>query len=68
MDDRANAEVNDELRQGPVSDRSCTDIICCLGFVAFIVLAVAVNVQSFAKGDVSKVARPYDVDGIQGIT
>ena len=27
-----------KLAEGPIADRSCTDIICCLVFIAYIVL------------------------------
>lgn len=63
MGDSEKADIPDELRHGPVQQRSCTDVICCLMFVAFLAFVVFVNVQSFAKSDVTKVARPYDVDG-----
>lgn len=63
MSKEEKAEVGEELRHGPVSDRSCTDILCCLIFLAFIGFALFINVQSLFKGDITKVARPYDVDG-----
>lgn len=28
-------ETDPALKDGPIADRSCTDIICCLVFIAF---------------------------------
>ena len=30
----------DEMANGPVQDRSCTDILCCLIFLAFLTVVV----------------------------
>lgn len=36
-------ETDDALKDGPIADRSCTDILCCLIFIAFNVAMVYVG-------------------------
>lgn len=47
---------------GPVDDRGCTDIICCIVFVVFIVAFLGISGYAFAKGNPKKVLAPYDPD------
>ena len=42
----------DELKNGPVYNRGCTDILCCLIFLAFIVGMVGTSGYGFLYGDV----------------
>ena len=56
---------NEELKDGPLKERSCTDVFCCIIFVAFWVVSVYVVADSFVRGDLSKIARPYDNAGDQ---
>lgn len=63
MSDENKLEISEELRHGPVSNRSCTDVICCLIFLGFLAFIVFINIHSFVKGDFSKIGRPYDTDG-----
>ena len=52
-----------KLQNGPVSDRSCTDCICCLVFVAFLVGMGFCAIYGFAKGDPVRLLTGWDTDG-----
>ncbi|XP_067057187.1 choline transporter-like protein 4 isoform X1 [Acropora muricata] len=49
--------------RGPIADRSCTDIICCLLFVAYIVGMIVVGVIAFKEGDPDRLLSPTDSNG-----
>ena len=49
-----------ELDDGPVEDRSTTDILCCMMFIVFWVACLGVLGLAMAQGDYSKILRPYD--------
>ena len=57
-------QVDEDLYRGPKRDRSCTDILFCLAFVIFWGLTVFLTISQFTTGDFSRIARPYDSDGI----
>ena len=57
--------VNEELRDGPVKNRRCTDILCCLIFTCFFIAMIAVGVYGFSNGDPGLVLYPYDSSGNQ---
>ncbi len=59
--------MKNQLRKGPVDDsnRRCTDIFCCLIFIAFIGGCVLVTALGFAQGNPNLVLYPYDEDGRQ---
>src|SRR3990167_526536 len=57
------AEFDPDLKNGPKIKRSCTDVICCMLFVAFVVVSGFVLIDSKQKGDLSRIGRPYDYDG-----
>ena len=44
-------------------DRSCTDVIFCLIFVAFIVCTLGVSFYAYSAGDPASILTPYDSDG-----
>ena len=54
--------TEDKFGNGPIDDRGCTDIICCLFFVAFIVGMIIVTAQGFDKGDPVRLLAPYASD------
>ena len=57
-------DVNgDDLQNGPVMNRSCTDPICCLIFVAFIAGMAAAAAYGFAKGNPKLLLTSWDADG-----
>ncbi|XP_072420591.1 choline transporter-like protein 2 isoform X2 [Chiloscyllium punctatum] len=49
--------------KGPVGNRSCTDIICCLIFFAAIIAYVIVGIVAWIHGDPRKVIYPTDSRG-----
>lgn len=53
------------LNNGPVEDRSCRDILCCLIFIAFLGGCVVVAALGFSKGNPDLVLYPYDEEGNQ---
>ena len=57
-------DINGEdVQNGPVLNRSCTDPICCLIFVAFIAGMAAAAAYGFAKGDPKLLMTSWDADG-----
>jgi choline transporter-like protein 2/4/5 len=53
----------DDVQNGPVLNRSCTDPICCLIFVAFILGMGATGAYGFAKGNPKLLMTSWDADG-----
>ncbi|XP_048473860.1 choline transporter-like protein 2 isoform X2 [Rhincodon typus] len=49
--------------KGPVGNRSCTDILCCIIFFLAIVLYVIVGILAWIHGDPRKVIYPTDSRG-----
>ena len=55
--------VKEDVRDGPVKKRSCTDILCLLLFLAFIGGWIFVAYLAFSQGDIDKVLHPTDSKG-----
>ena len=55
--------VKEDVRDGPVRKRGCTDILCSLLFLAFIGGWIFVAYLAFSKGDIDKVLHPTDSKG-----
>ena len=53
----------DKLNNGPVADRGCTDILCCLIFIAFIVVFVGVGGYGYSNGDPIRLLTTWDYNG-----
>ncbi|XP_022520688.2 choline transporter-like protein 2 isoform X1 [Astyanax mexicanus] len=49
--------------RGPIQNRGCTDIICCIFFILAIVGYVAVGIVAWSQGDPRKVIYPTDSMG-----
>ena len=64
-DEKREEEEMRALNNGPTSDekRGCTDILCCLFFLAFIGGCVVVTAIGFSKGDPESLTYFYDADG-----
>ncbi len=54
----------DELKQGVVIKRSCTDVFMCIVFVIFFCGLFATAGYGYANGDPSKLITPFDSSGI----
>lgn len=61
--DEASKDENKTSEKGITKDRSCTDILFCLIFVAFIAGMVALSIVGFKRGDPLKLLHPFDTDG-----
>jgi len=53
----------DEMANGPVQDRSCTDILCCLVFLAFLTGMVGCAGYGYLYGDPNLLLTTWDADG-----
>ena len=53
----------DEMANGPVPDRGCTDILCCLIFLAFMVGMVGTAGYGLLYGDPQLLITLADGDG-----
>lgn len=51
------------MSNGPTEDRSCTDIICCLIFLAFLVGMVGVSGYGLTYGNPNLFLTMWDADG-----
>jgi hypothetical protein len=52
----------DKLDKGPIMERQCTDKLCCLLFVVFVVGFVGILSYGLANGDPDKLAISWDSD------
>lgn len=54
--------LNEDLKNGPVHKRKCTDWWCCCVFLAFLAAMIVISVYGFANGNPEALATPYDSD------
>lgn len=52
-----------KVASGPLQDRGCTDIICCLVFVAFLIAWIVIFIYGVSKGTPSILLTPFDEKG-----
>ena len=62
-DDIEKASQQKFEKQGLVWDRSCTDIICCIVFLAFMVAMLGVSGFAISNGDPMNIIAPFDSVG-----
>ena len=55
--------VDQELRNGPLYNRKCTDVICLILFIAFLAVYGATCVYSIKEGKPEHLLRPVNGDG-----
>ena len=55
--------INDELANGPLENRSCRDVLCCLLFIAFMGGMIGVAAFAITAGNPTLLARGYDITG-----
>ncbi|XP_068729882.1 choline transporter-like protein 4 [Montipora capricornis] len=53
----------DPTFDGPIKNRSCTDIICCILFVLYVLGMVVLGIIAFVKGNPYKLLNSVDSDG-----
>lgn len=61
--DEANDPKNKLESKAMVFDRKCTDILCCMVFLAFIIFTAVICGYGLSKGDPSRIMTPFDSDG-----
>lgn len=49
-----------KLDKGPMEQRSCTDVLCCLIFLASIGVSVYLTIVAYTKGDIWRLLAPWD--------
>ena len=49
--------------KGPIKDRGCTDVLCCLIFVGFLCGQTYISYLAFTTGDPNTVIYPTDYEG-----
>eukprot|EP00828_Plagiopyla_frontata_P009593 TRINITY_DN1495_c0_g1_i2.p1 TRINITY_DN1495_c0_g1~~TRINITY_DN1495_c0_g1_i2.p1 ORF type:complete len:641 (+),score=63.83 TRINITY_DN1495_c0_g1_i2:43-1923(+) len=61
-DKRKDDVLDDRLQNGPLENRSCQDIFCCLLWICSIVTLIALFCYGVAEGDPTKLVEVFDVD------
>lgn len=46
-----------------MDNRGCTDVICCILFLAFFVLMLVLGFYGISRGDPLNILTPFDTDG-----
>lgn len=59
----AEFETENDVLEGPLKHRKCTDVLCCLFFAAFWIFVFIIAINGFVKGDLNNIAQPFDSDG-----
>lgn len=54
--------MNDELKNGPLEERGCTDILCCLLFIIAMGVFAGIAIFGFTKGSPKNLGVPFDPD------
>jgi len=54
--------LDEELANGPMQKRGCTDILCCLLFIAFLGGMIGIAGYSLSRGNPNIIGRGYDTD------
>ena len=57
-------EVDKEIQNGPLRNRSITDCFCCLTMLVFWAATVAVTIFALSKGNPWRLAQTYDKDNV----
>ncbi|PAA71580.1 hypothetical protein BOX15_Mlig025792g1 [Macrostomum lignano] len=57
------ARQYDKNFKGPIQDRSCTDVICCLLFAFCVAILLLFAVIAYARGDPKRIIYPTDSEG-----
>lgn len=58
-----NPKQFDPTFNGPIKDRSCTDIICCILFILYVVGMVVLGIVAYIKGNPYKLLNSVDSEG-----
>ena len=52
--------IDDELHNGPMQKRHCTDLLCCLFFIAFLGGMIGIAGYSLSRGNPNLIGRGFD--------
>ena len=55
--------VDKDIANGPLTNRKCTDVFCCLFFVGYLVLLGLITDYSWKHSEKAKLLAPIDADG-----
>jgi hypothetical protein len=61
--DKFEVDNMDELANGPIEKRSCTDIPCCCIFLVFIAGMFLASIYGYTRGDPKLLLTMWDSDG-----
>ena len=56
-------KTDEKYKEGPVEDRHCTDILCCILFIGFCVGMVYIAMDGLSNGKTKYLGAVYDGDG-----
>lgn len=54
-------EIDSELKNGPLENRQCRDILCCLLFIANVLAMLFVFQESYANNNLNRMVAGYDM-------
>lgn len=63
IDQKENKRKYDPEFKGPIQHRSCTDVVCCIIFCAYMIGMVVVAAIGFYEGQPKRLLYPTDSDG-----
>ncbi|XP_058514149.1 choline transporter-like protein 5 isoform X7 [Ochotona princeps] len=49
--------------KGPIAERNCTDVLCCMVFILFVLGYILLGLAAWVHGDPRRVAYPTDSEG-----
>lgn len=55
-------EIDAELKNGPLENRQCRDVLCCLMFIANVLAMLFVFQESYASNNLNRMVAGYDMD------
>ncbi|KAM3134855.1 hypothetical protein pb186bvf_013024 [Paramecium bursaria] len=56
-------KIDERLLNGPINERSCTDIICFLLFILSVAALAYISIQGYSKGKPDRLLALYDPNG-----
>ncbi|KAF6111482.1 solute carrier family 44 member 5 [Phyllostomus discolor] len=63
MSDKGDSATFDPDFKGPIADRGCTDVLCCIIFILFIIGYILLGLIAWVHGDPRRVVYPTDSKG-----
>lgn len=56
-------ELDQNLENGPIEQRTCQDLLFCLFFTAAVIAMFVIGIYGYSNGDPTRLAIPYDSSG-----